>query len=553
MNTSIKLTTLAVSAVLASAQAFAIGSLGDDMGYEVWLSDQTNTAGYSASADTGSHGGRVHIYDSSQLEGSTVSGATNTAATQLDMATLLSSATAYDGGGVSIGTGSSVTGGNVVRIHGILPSPDHQYMGLNFVGSAHLAIVDGATKTPACLFRATGTTTGRQNHMSFWSSDGNYILVANQAGKMLERIDITRDADGKVTAFTWNQDVAVDMVGGRIHTANPSAADMDAGDGISCSVSGTAMTAQAAQSTTFTLGSNTYTKQATSVLTEGTSTTQGGDKTYRPNNTVICPLVTSNNLSFTTLGGGGALVVDIDTLDASGRMKIVGAYSGVQSATGAVVNAVGKIRGAGCGGIESGGFMYVNAGTPGANVSEFTMYKVSLAGFPAFAQNLPARTAPYSDPLNGMTTAVNGNRDAHGMGITASHAYIHQFDRVQNNVRVFPLNPAVTQTEYSLTTAGVCGSPTVGTVQSGQPTSNDPTPDLLALSPHGDRFYVALRGPYPLTVSHAALGSCPGLGIVELGSYGASGTLTAVMPTTQANFAVTKELSDPHAAIVRVK
>ena len=37
-------------------------------GYEVWLTDQNNTAGYSAAAPRGTHGGRLVIHDGEDLE-----------------------------------------------------------------------------------------------------------------------------------------------------------------------------------------------------------------------------------------------------------------------------------------------------------------------------------------------------------------------------------------------------------------------------------------------------------------------------------------------------
>lgn len=66
-------------------------------------------------------------------------------------------------------------------------------------------------------------------------------------------------------------------------------------------------------------------------------------------------------------------------------------------------------------------------------------------------------------------------------------------------------------------------------------------------------MYVALRGPFPLTVSHAADGSCPGLGIIDLSPNRRSGNLTAVMETSVLNGDGSRNLSDPHAAIVRKK
>jgi hypothetical protein len=61
------------------------------------------------------------------------------------------------------------------------------------------------------------------------------------------------------------------------------------------------------------------------------------------------------------------------------------------------------------------------------------------------------------------------------------------------------------------------------------------------------------RALFPLSVTHAAVGSCPGLGIVELQEDGRGGILTHVLPTYHENFAGTRNLSDPHGAVVRLK
>jgi hypothetical protein len=64
-------------------------------------------------------------------------------------------------------------------------------------------------------------------------------------------------------------------------------------------------------------------------------------------------------------------------------------------------------------------------------------------------------------------------------------------------------------------------------------------------------IYVALRGPFPLTVSHAAAGSCPGLGIIVRDPMTGKWRLAHVLPSTVLDFSGTHNLSDPHAVIVR--
>ena len=98
---------------------------------------------------------------------------------------------------------------------------------------------------------------------------------------------------------------------------------------------------------------------------------------------------------------------------------------------------------------------------------------------------------------------------------------------------------------YDLTKSQACGT------TAGASGSNDPTPDLADASPNGDAIFVALRGPFPLTVSHAAVGSCPGLGIIQRDPVTQEWQLAHVLPSTVMDFTDTLNLSDPHAAIVR--
>ena len=497
-----KLTLVAI--IVGISPAHADDNNDNNVNYEVWVSDQTNSKGISVTADTGTHGGFLRVYKSSDLEQKPpVNNPLN-----LDVADLFSNAL--------VGTGS-----NVIRLHGALPSPNHNYMNVNFVASGHVGIIDARTKTAVALFRTTGTNTGRQNHMSFWSPDGKYLLIANQAGRMLERINITWDAKGKnIVSAVYDAAASMDLVGGRVMSAQP-VADPSLPIG---SVSGTVLNNQP------TTTPNGVLKQAVGI---------------RPANTVICPIPASNNKhSFVTLGGGGMFVVDYTVTP----MQIVAEYD------------MATVRPAGCGGAEGGKFVNLNVGTPGPGLSEFTIYRVKLKDFPAApafnAINTPAPRFLFADLDNGLSIPGN-NRDAHGMGMTKSHGkdpqFLHQVDRVRNVVETFNMTTRARET-YSLTTTnGKIDGPagTVCRTTIGATTSNDPASDLLDISPKGDRFYSALRGPFPLTVSHAATGSCPGLGIVRIKVGFSSGSLKYVLPTIWMNYAGTKNISDPHGAAVR--
>ena len=51
-----------------------------------------------------------------------------------------------------------------------------------------------------------GSTKSTRNvHMSFWNSDGSAIIIHNLAGKAVERINVERDDDGKITSLTFDK------------------------------------------------------------------------------------------------------------------------------------------------------------------------------------------------------------------------------------------------------------------------------------------------------------------------------------------------------------
>lgn len=532
----LKLTALsAVIGMAFASQAMATG-------YEVWVSDQTNSAGISGAANNGTHGGFLRVFDGADLD-TTIT----PAHTALDTAVLWSNALAS-------------TGSHAVRIHGMIPSPNHNYMAVSFVGSGHLGIVDARTKTAAALFRTTGTAagnldgagaaisgstaSGRQNHLTLWSPDGKYMLISNQNGKMFERVNVTWNNAGDITSAVFDAAASLDLVGGAGRISAQPVADPSLPLG---SVSGT-------------------------VGTQSTLTPNGQHKQNaltRPNNAPICAVVAGDNrTALVTLAGGGMLVVDYTATP----MRIVAEYDKT------------NISAAGCGGAESGGFIYVNSGVYASNVASFALYRLPT-NWPAaplyYPVNFPKAKVVYQDPTHGQTVApsnaiAGNNRDAHGFGLNGNRTYLHQFDRVKNNVEVFHTGTGQRSTYWLTTTDGMapgvsnmstaCGTTQGANYDSTNPTvrladgaanavsvSNDPSPDLLDLSPHGNRFYVALRGPNPLTISHAASGSCPGLGVVELAPGGKSGVMTHVIPLTWLDNAGTTNISDPHAAVVRLK
>lgn len=449
----------------SAATASPLRTGGVPGGYEIWLTDQNNTAGYSAGAPRGTHGGRLLIYDSAALDNP---GGPVDNPTILDMAEMF-----------AIGSPHNPTGPNVVRPHTILPSPDGRYMALAFVASGHVAIIDGATKQPKALFRMSpGADSARQAHAATWLTDGSALLVANQNGKLLERINY----DAATDSFSHDQPATLNLVTCTTPSGKPcqSATPVNAQDPLYL----------------------------------------GPDN--RPDNAPICPVISERNTAFVTLRGGGLFVVDAKATP----LAIVAAYGNAF---------VGRD---GCGGVQDKKNVYLNGGTGTltTNPMEFSLYH--------FRDEYPRapNALPDNDPLlmpKVFFRAGSANRDAHGMAKTAGTVhYLWQFDRMANVAEVFRLPSKKHIRTVDLTASGV---------------SSDPTSDLVTLSPNGDRFYVALRGPKPQTAGHAAHGSSPGLGIVTLSDDGANGSLTLVLPTSFINPIDGSQESDPHGAAARRK
>ena len=78
-------------------------------------------------------------------------------------------------------------------------------------------------------------------------------------------------------------------------------------------------------------------------------------------------------------------------------------------------------------------------------------------------------------------------------------------------------------------------------------------PDLADVSPSGNRIFVSLRGPNPLSGDpHASTGSTPGMGVIEVNEHGARGVLKAVVPIHNID-AGGIERADAHGIRVRLK
>jgi DNA-binding beta-propeller fold protein YncE len=81
------------------------------------------------------------------------------------------------------------TGANPIRPHMIAMNPSQTHAIISFVASGHVLFMDAATRAPVGCFRmSVGAGGARQAHMSSPSPDETYVTVANQNGKLFERI-----------------------------------------------------------------------------------------------------------------------------------------------------------------------------------------------------------------------------------------------------------------------------------------------------------------------------------------------------------------------------
>ena len=407
--------------------------------FEVWLIDQSDTKGKN-------FGGTLYVFDGADLAGA------NAAAAQprerVDLSTETSAVC------------MSATGANPVRPHMVLFGPEHRHAVLAFVASGHVVVYDAAARRPLTCFRTTQSPSGRQAHAAVPAPDGSFILVANQNGKRLERID----ADFAANRFTYNEAATLDLAACR----TPSGQPCEAPD-------------------------------------------------VRPDNAPICPVVdASSRYAFVTLRGGGLLVVDPKQTP----MAIVAEYD---KAT---------VNGNGCGGVAAGGGMYLNSGgRPGRlehlSLYGFDVYRFPLTGFSTTnPANAPAPAVVFSNP---------GEHDSHGMAPTAGERFVWVIDRHANVAEVLS-----TEAGRRVNTVNLAGA-----------MSADPAPDLVDVSPDGRHLFVSLRGPTPLSGDpHVATGSNPGLGVIDVGSDGQSGSLKAILRITNVD-SLGVEKADAHAVRVR--
>jgi len=175
-----RLSSLFAAPLIAWMSVASLPGAARGQSFEVWLIDQSDTKGKN-------FGGTLYVFDGADLAGA------NAAAAQprerVDLSTETSAVC------------MSATGANPVRPHMVLFGPEHRHAVLAFVASGHVVVYDAAARRPLTCFRTTQSPSGRQAHAAVPAPDGSFILVANQNGKRLERID----ADFAANRFTYNE------------------------------------------------------------------------------------------------------------------------------------------------------------------------------------------------------------------------------------------------------------------------------------------------------------------------------------------------------------
>jgi hypothetical protein len=428
-------------ALVAALLVFCAGTSASAQDFEVWLIDQSNSSGKA-------YGGRIFIYEGSDLNGSDASKATPTDVLDLS--------------GATTALCSDQTSVNPVRPHMLAFNATHSHAILTFVASGHVVIFEAATRTPlACIRASAGAGGQRQAHAAQPTPDDAYILVANQNGKRVDRITTNYATN------TFALDDSLDLANGVTPNGVPR------------------------------------------------------EFPERPDNApiLVVPDATST-LGFVTLRGGGLFVIDPTTTP----MEILAEYDR------------STIPANGFGGIEANGQMYINSGAGGeaTNPSQFDLYRFPLAGYlSSNPPNTPAPTLVYAD--NTLPQALE--RDAHGLVATKQSRYIWVLDRAMRVAEVFD-----TASFKRVTTIAVSLQVNDGL-----------TPDLADISPSGNRIFVSLRGPNPLSGSpHAATGTTPGLGVIQVTQGGKAGQLKRVVAISNVDSGGV-ERADTHGIRVRLK
>ena len=217
---------------------------GPDGRYEVWAIDQSNSPGKT-------FGGTLYIWEGDRIQ-------TRPEAAVPEVIDLSGAVGEFC---------FARTGANPVRPHMLAINASQTHAIISFVASGHVVFLDAASRMPVdCIRTSVGFGGARQVHFAIPSPDETYVAVANQNGKLFERID----TDYETNTFTLNTTAQIDLA--LCTTPN----------GVPCEAPG-----------------------------------------IRNDNAPICPIIDSTSrFSFVTLRGGGLFVVDSQATP----MQIVAEY-----------------------------------------------------------------------------------------------------------------------------------------------------------------------------------------------------------------------------------
>lgn len=386
----------AVARMALVSPSYASGAPQDRGGrFEVWIADQSDTRqGF---------GGQVLIYQGADLTGPAAAQATPF---RIDL------------GAETADLCRAATSRDPVRPHMILFNRDHTHAVLSFVASGHVVIFDAESRKPLSCLQTTVSeaTKTRQAHAAFPAPDGSYILIANQNGKRLERID---------TNFA----------------------------------------------------KSTFTHNAGAILDLATCTTPAGRpcerEDLRPMNWPICPIIDSTSrYGFVTLRGGGLFVVDAKATP----MTIVGEYdkSAVRG------NGCGGVEIANAMYLNSGGSpVNVSANDPKhPALYGFDVYRFPLTGYSASnPPNTPAPAQVFTKPgaadSHGIAPAGNGRY----LWVMDRHNDVAEVIEVSSGQRVNTVNlngPLTQNAAPDLVDASPSGSHLFVALRGPVPLSGDP-------------------------------------------------------------------------------